>query len=529
MKTAELTNNCLLYYYAMRLASITILFFVQWLLCGIAHVFICVVDCVHSFPTTTTSQHHDARWRTNPSQHPSHHWLDALQNSIGDEDTTNIDISGINEAQMLLACRAWLLRKHKIEWNEKKRRADAAASPLNNEGYFWPDPNDLLYLREEPDPYNLNYNETYGEYYGYKRNGVRFLTSQDTTYSGKNYLVDEEIHPQVEERASTSTNPFSTNPLNPSDEHIRRSNAKMKLWNNETWKQQWYNSRWEGRVATESQKLEDKQNKLLRTIPMDVIESESFDEMSEENVTSAIITYLVGNQRKSTSRKSNKDKRQIELNSFREWREQVKKEACNSAGKSEDTTMTMFELQRKLNKALELAGIDLMSSSKDIGSKVTHSATSNNNELSFSPSATKMEKIKKIRSDKSKRAFQTRLANSKVNTSSSSSSSMKNITKFYTDNEPEVGDHVSPVTAILQIDAALDHNRLPSPIDVETILKSGRLGRRRDTLRRILSECFDLRGKCVPGDETDLQFVTNCPIQDLGEFVLTKLNERQTL
>ena len=83
----------------MRLASITILFFVQWLLCGISHVFIYVVDCVNSFPTTT-SQHHDARWRTNPLQHPSHHWLDALQNSIGDEDTTNIDISGINEVSV---------------------------------------------------------------------------------------------------------------------------------------------------------------------------------------------------------------------------------------------------------------------------------------------------------------------------------------------------------------------------------------------------------------------------------------------
>ena len=91
-------------------------------------------------------------------------------------ESADIDLSSINESQLLLACRSWLLRKHKLEWKEKKRRADAAASPLNNEGYFWPDPNDLLYLREDPDPYNLNYNETYGEYYGYKRNGVRFLT-----------------------------------------------------------------------------------------------------------------------------------------------------------------------------------------------------------------------------------------------------------------------------------------------------------------------------------------------------------------
>ena len=92
-------------------------------------------------------------------------------------ESADIDISGIEEAQLLLACRAYLLRKHKLEWKQKKRRAEAAASPLFNEGYFWPDPNDLVYLREDPDPENLVYNETYAENYGYKRNGVRFLTS----------------------------------------------------------------------------------------------------------------------------------------------------------------------------------------------------------------------------------------------------------------------------------------------------------------------------------------------------------------
>ena len=84
---------------------------------------------------------------------------------------------------------------------------------------------------------------------------------------------------------------------------------------------------------------------------------------------------------------------------------------------------------------------------------------------------------------------------------------------------------ISPVQALLHIDMALDHNRMPSAADVEIVLKPGRLGRRRDTLRRILSECYDLRGKCVPALLGGELFVTKCTIDDLGAFVLSKLRQ----
>lgn len=422
------------------------------------------------------------------------------------ESSVAVDISSINEAQLLLACRSWLLRKHKLEWKEKKRRVEAAASPLNNEGFFWPDPNDLLYLREDPDPYNLNYNETYSEYYGFKRNGVRFLTSRDTTYSGKNYY---EMAPPVEERASISDNPFSTNPVYPSEEHTRRSNAKLRLWSNTTWKEEWYNRRWRGKVATYPQKLQDKQNKLLRGISNEVLESPLFDSMSEDEVTVAILTHLISNHRKSESRKSNKDKRMLERESFREWREQVKQEA-RDAPRNQTITIAMKEIARKV------------------------SPPSDNNLLSFTPSVNAMAELKKKRSEKARKAFQARLANSKA------ASSTANKITLRRNNNLEVGSRrgndsdgflvdqkmISSVQALLNIDMALDHNKMPSPEDVEIILKPGRLGRRRDTLRRILSECFDLRGKCVPSlAGGDLLFVTKCTIDDLGAFALSKLRQ----
>ena len=423
------------------------------------------------------------------------------------DETSVVDITSISEAQILLACRSWLLRKHKLEWKEKKRRVEAAASPLNNEGYFWPDPNDLLYLREDPDPYNLNYNETYSEYYGFKRNGVRFLTSRDTTYNGKNYY---ETASPVEERASISDNPFSTNPVYPSDEHTRRSNAKLRLWNNSTWKQEWYNRRWRGKVETYPQKLEKKQNLLLHGISNEVIESPLFDSMSEEEVTEAILTHLISNHRKSESRKSNKDKRQIERDSFREWREQVKQES-RIAPMNQTLSTTMKEISKKV------------------------SPSSNNDLLSFTPSVYIMTKLKKKRSEKSRRAFQARLANSKVAAANSKKIVLRRNSYLEVDSgrsnandEYRFGQLISPVQALLHIDMALDHNKLPRPVDVEIILRPGRLGRRRDTLRRILSECYDLRGRCVPalaGESSEKLFVTKCTIDDLGAFVLSNLRQ----
>lgn len=440
-------------------------------------------------------------------------------------DTTNID-----EAQVLLACRSYLLRKHKLEWTDKKRRVEAANSPLNSEGYFWHDPSDLIYLREKPDPYDLSYiynDISNDDDYGY-----------NTTYDDKNNLEedDDDDDPSASEEENMaywamSNNPFSTNPAftYPSSEHIRRSNSKLRLWNNSTWKEQWYNKRWKGRVVSRAQKTQRRQDKLLGDIPSDILESPKLASLSEEEVTEAIITYLQANQRKSEARKNNKKFKEAERMALRQWRKNVQIET-EIARDNGETTMKGILLKADPPSSME-------------------------NALSFEPSAEIMQKIQKIRGEKSKRAFATRMANTK--TKNGASTSGKGISKLRRspkeDGNPEHGEDDideegtrSPMQSILLIDMALDNNDTPSPIDVETILKPGRLGRRRHVLRRILSECFDLRGKCVPryvkdgvatagedGDdhqsmiekekEEELLFVTKCTIDELGSFVLAKL------
>jgi len=118
---------------------------------------------------------------------------------------------------------------------------------------------------------------------------------------------------------------------------------------------------------------------------------------------------------------------------------------------------------------------------------------------------------------------------------------------------------ISPIKdaqkSIENIISDLNSNVLPSTKDIETILIPGRLGLRRSVLVRILKDCFDLRGKCIPNyqyleeklrergknasgngyyyydddidDDVPMQFATHCPLQDLGEFVVSKINKEE--
>jgi len=95
----------------------------------------------------------------------------------------------------------------------------------------------------------------------------------------------------------------------------------------------------------------------------------------------------------------------------------------------------------------------------------------------------------------------------------------------------------SPKEALARIEADLELSRFPAIDDVRMILVPKKLSNRADVLRRILTNCFDLRGKCIPrcllGDESigvkqTFLFVTECPIRVLGLFVLSKLEEMES-
>ena len=406
-------------------------------------------------------------------------------------------ISEMDETEVLLACRAYLRRKHKIEWTKKKQRAEAVEK--QSHGRFWYDPNELMYLREDPDPYNLNYNETdivFGSSNGRRERKagpefVRQIFEDEAFLNSEHYT--HEVGP-----VALSTNPFSTAPLYPSEEHVRRSNSKVRLWRNHTWKELWYKQRWGGKVLTEEKKRRKRREHLLNIIPTDVLDSKSFDQMSQDEVMEAMITYKSANERRLESRKRKKLERQKHREATREWKHSVKEQALNSRNAT---------------------NIRAQASRKEVQPDSTP--------LSFSPSAEIMRQLRAKRSEQSKRAYATRLMNSDSSHSTSSKEMNKLRRQFNKDSDEDSVD-ISPVQAILRIDMALDHKKLPLSSDVEIMLKPGRLGRRRAVLKRILNECFDLRGKCVPSDGTDLLFVTKCTIGELGSFVLAKMSGKSS-
>eukprot|EP00804_Cyclotella_cryptica_P025057 CCRYP_016526-RA/>CCRYP_016526-RA protein AED:0.33 eAED:0.33 QI:0/-1/0/1/-1/1/1/0/298 len=292
-----------------------------------------------------------------------------------------------------------------------------------------------------------------------------------------------------------STNPFSTNPLYPSEEHRRRSNARANLWSNQTWKELWYEKRWKGRKVTEEVRKQKLTKRRIENLPLDLLESPKFLALSEEEVAAAIISYVRAKKRMSEAKKKLKKKRLTEREQFLQWKNALKREAEGIA------------LQMKVSN----------STRRDVGQKSIP--------LSFEPSPDVMKSLKDKRSQKSKRAYEKRSQKSMFNATCPPGHEM---TKFrHTFSRDENGSDES-IQAILRINNALDSNQIPSIADVETILKPGRLGRRKAILLRILSECYGLKGKCIPGlrnGRVVLSFATTCTIKDLGTFVLSKLKD----
>lgn len=135
----------------------------------------------------------------------------------------------------------------------------------------------------------------------------------------------------------------------------------------------------------------------------------------------------------------------------------------------------------------------------------------------FSFDEESMIERKKIRAERAKAAYQKRLDNQRFSP------------VLPKDSRALVPQGMSPKEALLRVSADLDLQRLPTIQDVVVMLQPQKLGRRKDLLRRILNEHFDLRGKCVPDnfDEPNgsCHFVTQVPIDHLGKFVIMQMEK----
>jgi hypothetical protein len=268
---------------------------------------------------------------------------------------------------------------------------------------------------------------------------------------------------------------FTSFPTEPSPTRIRRSQSAKKTFANPEWKAMWYQRRWgdDGAKKSTKTRYQKQLDYRIRALPPGLLGSPELASMTEEEIAEAIRTYVISKQKRVDSRAKTLVEQKAALNP-----PQNQKTLPRDSLWVEDTV------------ALKQAQL--------------------------------------IRGERSKRLYETRLKNRQAKTTVTNAK--KGTTRipreiFSSSSDP------SPKEALLRIASDLDQGELPRIEDIDFILKPDKLGMRKDLLRRILNDQFDLRGKCVPVDlddpESDKVFVTKCGVQDLGNFVIHLLRSKQ--
>jgi hypothetical protein len=428
---------------------------------------------------------------------------------------TNIDWSGLSDAEALLACRAHLQRRNSLgKWTaaeERKRQRrlqqEAAREDPSSTGFFWENPSQLLSAQGSETEIT---HELSGDSSSPLRENDEFDADHEeeaedeiweTIINSRSNIEQRVKLPSVTEEEGVTwefSSPSSredvgfafvgdgtTTPL-PSISFKNRSEAAKRMFADPVWKKEWYERRWGSDHEKDSEKKRhrEEERRLRALFKENFLANPELASMSEEEVGEAIESYLTAKQKRAASRKKSLEERKSTL-------------------------------QRR---AVELHEDDR------IGSQVVLDKDS-----LFTPDPAKMEELRQRRAERAAKAYRRRLENAARKKTGVTSKATKEKKKRM--QKKSAAARATPREALLRIESALDElgddRRLPDSIiaDVKLILKPAKLPKRKDLLRRILNDVFDLRGKCVPvmSDAKKMMFVTKCTIDDLGAFVLDNL------
>lgn len=387
----------------------------------------------------------------------------------------------VSDAQALLACRAYLTKKNSTRWTQAARRQLRSKQALkhmaearrNSEGtgFFWEDPSELLYLGT--------------------------ITDSELTEEGNaNSVADQdEVDVEEEEEAIWETiTPFG---------HMQRIEVQEE--NDDGGR--------EGMIWEQDIEGDSLSSTLLPSEPSDRYRRQS---------------------KSSRELWNDPDFRQRWYES--RWKGRTKSSEAKARERTEERLQAMDLESFLADQALadmteqEIEGAISMyvqSSRRRSQSRRRTMRADGDESEKVSPFflGTNEETLKELQRKRSKRAakaYQTRLNNQ--------TEKQQKRRKRVTPPAPASSGSstkTSPAhTALNRILADLDKESVPSRQDVCAFLEPTKLAGRKELLRRILAECFDLRGRCVPVDD-GYEFVTKSTIQQLGDFVVTKLEETE--
>jgi hypothetical protein len=429
----------------------------------------------------------------------------------------NYFFGAISDAEALLACHAFLRRKKRLEWTgaaERRRRQEQAIaaadegplSGLRPAGFFWEDRSQLPHVGLSEDM------SAYRKQEIFERTDLEKEKKSNTISSiGDWVLVEEEdeleeplstweslIAPdktsrfslpidEEDEETSSVVDDFSAIDYVPSISHTRRSQAALRRWSDPAWKENWWNSRWghkKPNLPSEKQKLNNSRQRrtemrVRKLNPDELLASPEMAELSPDEIAEAIRTYRLSKLKRSRSRRKFLDQRTDDM----------KKDYS-----------TCFE--------------------DNSASPIPRDYFAQNDE-------NKLREIQRKRSERAREIYKKRLENDPSARTNGVKRPVRTFEFVFPDESLPVA--TTPKEALSKINASLDAYRYPSIYDVELLVSSSRLAKRKEMLIRILKDCFGLRGKCVPsikeGNESMMLFVTDCPIDVLGAFVLQKLED----
>ncbi|GAX15500.1 hypothetical protein FisN_8Lh200 [Fistulifera solaris] len=428
----------------------------------------------------------------------------------------NYFFGAISDAEALLACHAFLRRKKRLEWTgavERRRQQEQAIaaadegplSGLRPAGFFWEDRSQLPHMGLSDDLYR--------EQDIIERSSDWVKEKKSTTISSVDDWALVEDEDELEEPLSTwesviapdETSRFSL-PIDDEDEetsfvvddfsaidyvpstsHTRRSQAALRRWSDPAWKEKWWNSRWGDKKPTlpsEKQKLNNSRQRrteirVRKLNPDELLASPEMAELSPDEIAEAIRTYRLAKLKRSRSRRKFLDRR-------------------------------IDDVTKIYSKSFE----------DDSSSPIPRDYFAQIDE-------NKLREIQQKRSERAREIYKKRLENDPDARTNGVQGRSRSFEFVFPDESLPVA--TTPKEALSKINASLDAYRYPSIHDVALLLSSSRLAKRKETLVRILRDCFGLRGKCVPsikaGNERKMLFVTDCPIDVLGAYVLQKLED----
>eukprot|EP00980_Cylindrotheca_fusiformis_P009343 scaffold2047_cov129-Cylindrotheca_fusiformis.AAC.22 len=357
----------------------------------------------------------------------------------------NDDTDIVSDAEALLACWSYLKRRKRIgNWTKYERRQAMKASAKPH--FFWEDEDEEVEIVvDEDDDEDLDY-------------------CDDEDWNPRRYSAtsDEDNNPSTE----TWFGEFTSFPSGPTVSRRRRSISAKRTWQDPEFRKRWQESRWGEKRSNTTKEEQRRVEKKIRSLPRELWGSPELAELTEEEVATAIDSYVRARTKRRTSRKKTLQERKPAVKSEKETERRLPRDAL------------------------------------------------------FTRDQETLKEQQKLRSERAKKAYETRMKN-KEKASPSPRPPPR----------PFIPARATPQDALVRIENDLNQGVVPTVDDILVIMKPMKLTKRKGLLKRILLETFGLRGKCVPTDFEELEcekvFVTSCSIQHLGDFVVHLLLKKQ--